>query len=252
MVTIHEFSIAHPLRQLMIRALLLFAVPIFTNEAERRSAGRFARRAPTIPIGSNIDGTDRKLEDRAANPSIRKVISFGRLDHRSDDLQMILHAGSALARTRPGVELVVLGSAHDEWKPATAASNTRIVISPSDDALLAELNEADAAFQYYSDGASDRRGSLLAVMSAGIPVATNHTDSTPAWIQQCTVPLQPEAPHRAIEELEARLRSAAPSLTSSHIKDRSWPSIAQAHQRLYTTELSCATRSAPSFVSSSS
>jgi glycosyltransferase involved in cell wall biosynthesis len=101
--------------------------------------------------------------------------------------------------------------------------------------LSAHLLAADVALLPYVDGASGRRGSLLACAEHGLPIVS----TTPAALEvraavQAVAP-DPRALANAVLEITAdaesreRLRSASRALAQR----TAWPQIAAAHVKIY-------------------
>jgi glycosyltransferase involved in cell wall biosynthesis len=88
----------------------------------------------------------------------------------------------------------------------------------------------------FPDGASERRTSLLAALTAGVPCITTHTEQTPMGLMPAAVfaatPLQAfEEALRLIDATEKRELLAKSALAYS--QRFSWEKIAAAHLELY-------------------
>jgi glycosyltransferase involved in cell wall biosynthesis len=102
-------------------------------------------------------------------------------------------------------------------------------------ALSAHLLAADVALLPYVDGASPRRGSLLACAEHGLPIVSTHPVAPEVAHAVHAVPSDSAALAEAVLEvsadmaLAARLKDGASALA----KTVAWPQIAAAHIRIY-------------------
>ncbi|HET8632255.1 MAG TPA: glycosyltransferase [Thermomicrobiales bacterium] len=206
-VTFHDllppylFPKAGRLRAAAVRLLARTAAAVVaTNGEDLRRLGadpRLAGRLSLIPIGSNIPADSPIPGDMScAPPGERRpgevLLAFFGLAGRSKGLATLLDALASLERDEPGAyRLVVVGGAPSatdrarftdgaDLAGALAARGLtgRVVVTGSlpAAAVAAHLRAADLAVLPYADGASWRRGSLLAALAAGLPVVT----TTPA------------------------------------------------------------------------
>ena len=165
-------------------------------DAERlRSWG--ARRVELIPIGSNIpsnppSGYDRALwrADHGISPEMTLLAYFGFLNS-TKGIDTLLRSLSLLRKRHPGeaapYRLVMVGGglgSSDPTNKTTASQLDELARTLGVDDLLlwtgfvapqevsAALLSADMAVLPFADGASFRRGSLLAVLEHALPVIT--------------------------------------------------------------------------------
>lgn len=240
-VTLHEHSIAHVLRRTANQCARIADHLVFTTESELVSFRADRRRSSVIPIGANVASSGRSLDQRLGARRIGHVICFGRLDHRSGDLARAVQLGAAIHRIAPSVVLTIAGSARSGWPvPSGLASNTRLRLNAEESEIAALLAEADAALLPYGDGASERRGSLLACLQSGIPVFTEHGPATPPWLRHTTVDL---LEFTDLADQAARViapLSSHPVADPAHRRElefelgrRRWGAIAEAHLEVY-------------------
>jgi glycosyltransferase involved in cell wall biosynthesis len=264
-VTAHDllppylFPKAGPARRRVTAALLACAdALVLTNRADLATAAEMARRPATlIPIGSNIDAAPPPDFNRAAwrarlgVEAEQPLIAFFGLLSRSKGVDTLL---AALAQVPSDARLLVVGGeatapadrAYAAALQRTIAANglsERVTITghcpPAD--VSAHLLAADVVALPFADGASFRRGSLLAALAHGRPVVTTQPATpTPELADGENVLLIPpgDAPALAIAmrrvladtELRARLETNGLALAQQF----GWQAIARQHEALYT------------------
>ncbi len=166
---------------------------IVTNEADRRQLAAKGVSATKIPIGSNIEGrtltpaerTTRRAE-RHYGPDDLVLAYFGFLNRSKGGLELVrvLHA---VAQRRPQVQLLMIGErvgASDPTNYAYLQEVEQLIrglgleervqwTGRQDDAgVAADLNACDVLIMPYSDGASLRRGTLMAGLANGCAIVT--------------------------------------------------------------------------------
>ncbi len=278
-VTFHDlrapylFPKAGPLRA---RALRLLArdcdAVIATNGDDWRQLRADPHLADTlqlIPIGSNIPAL-AATERAGAVAGVRAALGvnvdtpllayFG-LVSGSKGVDTLLDAVRRCAEPRP--HLVLIGGAASGTDRATfgAAGDLRAAIAAYGLAgratitgalaaaqVAAYLAAADAVVLPYRDGASWRRGSLLAALTAGVPIltttpqpgydATGHLPSLTNGESALLVPPDdPAALAAGIARLlgDAALRARLATGASALAPAFAWPTIARRHAALYRT-----------------
>ena len=251
------------------------AVIVTNAEDERRLGGlepadrtlfspRAAIRTPVyrIPIGSNINVAppadyDRMVwrEQRGMTPDDVLVGYFGLLSRTKGVLELV----QAIADLPSRYKLVIIGGAAPQPDDERYAAEVRSYIaahglgervqmtgSCAEDVVSGWLLGADMVALPFHDGASYRRGSLLAALAHGVPIIT----TTPA------APLDPPlvghvhavlAPRTAPMELRAAIERVSTDATLRELlitegpalaSRFSWPDIAARHETVYYTLLS--------------
>ncbi len=168
---------------------------IGTNGSDVAKMGQWNRNATLIPIGSNIPAASHNdaagVRSRYGIPDGAALLTtFGLLNH-SKGIDAAIGALGVLKRQGADVRLLLVGAgagANDPTNGATevaldaqcAAAGLRDIIKrtgplPADE-VACVLAASDLCLLPYRDGASPRRGSLLAALMQGIPVIT----TTPA------------------------------------------------------------------------
>lgn len=208
-----------------------------------------------VPIGSNVPCGPPPDFDHSAfrrrfglEPGALAVVYFGLLN-ASKGLDLLLSAFEVICRSQPTARLLLLGGstgASDPTDRATARGlesrlldlGDRLIrpgwLPPSE--LSAHLLAGDVALLPYADGASARRGSLLACAEHGLPIVS----SQPAAPE--VSPFVAATDQDAARMAEAVLEVfAAPEQlrAASHVlADRvRWPRIADLHVQIYKSLL---------------
>lgn len=261
------FPKAGPLRVGVNRLLMRSSdFAVVTNEADyaqARAWGMPPDRLHLVPIGANIEPgagftTAQKREEYRAGlglaPADFAVGYFG-LTNRSKGLDTLLQAFAQLRQNEPqtGWKLVIVGGetgqtdlTNREYARELADLSVRLGLEgdiirtghlPPEETSRT-LTALDAVALPFQDGASFRRGSLLAPLAHGLPVVTTHppagpkAGSGPQLIDGQNVllvePARPAALARALQQLRhdpalrARLSEGALILT----RHFAWSSIA--------------------------
>jgi glycosyltransferase involved in cell wall biosynthesis len=246
---------------------------IVTNAAdEQRARGQAARdreeysprtpvRTPTttIPIGSNITpllprGYDRVQWRRGLDTALNTVwlAYFGLMNPTKGLLELI----EALAKLPPHFKLLIIGGGAPQPADQSYAARVQNAIRThglrervrmtgqcSEADVSGHLSAADLVVLPFLDGASYRRGSLLAALAHGAPTITvaPQTPLYPALEAGVHALLLPKADPNSIRtaieqlvantDLQARLSQGARTLAEQF----SWPRIADQHEAVYHT-----------------
>jgi len=269
-VTAHDllppylFPKAGPLRDRVTRRLMIDAdATVATNEEDAAQLRRWgvaeARRAPeVIPIGANIGVAPPPGYERGAwrrrlgiAPDETLIAYFG-LISRSKGLDTLVQA---LAHLPDTFRLLIIGGEATAPSDRAYAAEIRRRIAADDLArrvivtghcheadVSAHLLAADMAALPFADGASFRRGSLLAVLTHGIPTVT--TRGAAALRNEEHALITPPGDATALAGaivrlandmmLRSRLGEAGRALAALF----SWPAIAARHEQLYRALLS--------------
>ena len=253
-VTLHEFSQAHPLRRMAAAAFSRVDALILTTDQEREAYGRWypwsRRRNLVIPIGSNIPwrpvGGSRDGD---------VVCYFGQIRPRRG-LEDFLQLARLAVQRAPALRFRVLGAvpaghrAYCRRLQASCADLLQLTweLERSQTEVAAALAAADFAYLPYPDGASERRSSLLAALGNGTLVVTRCGAQMPAPLAAAVS--FAEDPGAALarlltlrEDAAARQRQRQAAYDWARLRD--WDAIAIQHRRLYQRILgACAPDSA--------
>lgn len=250
LVTLHEFSQAHPLRRVAALAFSRAAL-VFTTEQEEQAYRRWypwsRGRTQVIPLGSNIpwlaDGGKRDLD---------AVCYFGQLRPQRG-LEAFIELARLAQRQAPQLRFQVLGAVpagREDYCRALRESAADLrqlgwALESGDDAVAQRLAATGFVYLPYPDGASGRRGSLLAALGNGALVITTRGAQTPpelsGAVRFANSPvdaLAEIATLRGDPEAQNRQRAAARAWSRVH----QWSAIADAHRLLYrrlTADASC-------------
>jgi glycosyltransferase involved in cell wall biosynthesis len=241
-VTLHEFTQAHPARKISVLPLLLAASHvIFTTEYERGyslSLLPFLRgRSSVIPIASNVpyvDGNEPRNQ--------RMVCYFGLIRPKKEISDFLTLAVLAREKSIP-LEFVIVGkpvAGYEEYASSLLLEAGRLGIRFYSGLKLSEvakvLSSATFAYLPFRDGASERRGSLLAALGNGLVVLTTIGAATTPALRNVVVPVEsPQVALNRIGELlgDGERRSAVSRLARDYALEFSWSRIAADHLRLY-------------------
>jgi glycosyltransferase involved in cell wall biosynthesis len=249
------FPRAGAMRRVAVRLLADTSHAVIAADSRDLSTlGGPSPRHHNVPIGPNVTCSPPPDYHRAAlrsrlglGPDSLAVAYFGTLN-ASKGLDTLLDAFEWVAKERPDARLLLLGGpigASDPTDRRTAAALTARLASLGQrairtgwlapEALSAHLLAADVALLPYADGASARRGSLLACAEHGLPIvstrpaapevaaAVHATDASAAALAEAVIRIT------ADPALSRRLREASRALAAR----MSWPHIAAAHVAIY-------------------
>lgn len=250
LVTLHEFSQAHPLRRVAALAFSRAAL-VFTTEQEEQAYRRWypwsRGRTQVIPLGSNIpwlaDGGKRDLD---------AVCYFGQIRPQRG-LEAFLDLARLAQRQAPQLRFQVLGAVpagREDYCRALRESAADLrqlgwALEAGDAAVAQWLAATGFVYLPYPDGASGRRGSLLAALGNGALVITTRGAQTPPELSGAV--RFANSPVDALAEIatlrgdpEAQNRQLAAARAWSRVHQ--WSAIADAHRLLYrrlTADASC-------------
>ena len=214
-----------------------------------------------IPIGSNIAPTPPAGFDRAdwrgwlgSDAQTIWLAYFGLLNRSKGVIELL----TALAELPPRFKLLIIGGGAPQPEDQRYAAEVQALIAArslsdrvritgpcSESDVSGYLLASDLAVLPFLDGASYRRGSLLAALAHGIPtIATAPSNPlNPALEDQTHALLVPQAEpamlKAAIERLssDAELRRLIAQGARRLAESFSWPRIAAQHEAVYHTLL---------------
>ncbi|MCA1725465.1 MAG: glycosyltransferase, partial [Thermomicrobia bacterium] len=241
------------------------SLAIGTNGEDVTQLRRWRANAALLPIGSNIPAATvrdaRAIRARYGIPAEALLLTTFGLLNRSKGIETVIDALALLRREGTDAHLLLIGAGagvNDPTNHATALALDRQCAAAGLTAFVhrtgslpaAEVAEALAASDLcvlpYRDGASPRRGSLLAALAEGIPVVTTPPapgvyDGLPNLQDGEAARYVPVGDARAVADavraihgdraLAHRLRAGA-SAYAAHV---TWPAIAAQTLALYAT-----------------
>ena len=241
-VTLHECSHAHVLRQLSLYPFSLRSPRIiFTNEYEQGYAQRFApwikSRSIPIPIGSNIPiaTSQPKHSD--------KIVTYFGLIRPQKGIEQLLAVARILKTQRKGYGIRIIGTVmpgHEQYlkylRNEAQDLPVQWILGLADDELARTLAETEVAYLPFEDGASERRGSLIAMLTNRAAVITTLGRHTPsAMIGAVLVANSPDQAVVLAEEMyDNPDRRAALQLKAAIYAEKfAWDNIAADHIAIY-------------------
>ncbi len=221
------FPKAGPLRGWIVRHLVSASAGAIATNQEDFAQLSLARRAVLIPIGSNVGGAIQAGYDaaewRAKAGAMRGeflIVYFGFLN-RSKGVETLLDALASLRQAGVPARLLMVGGRTGASDPTNAAYADEIerkiaalgldlsvtwtgFVADAD--VSAYLRAADAVALPFADGASYRRGSLMAALEAGSPlVATTPIAAVPSFEDGVNMLLVPAGNAEALAHALRRL-----------------------------------------------
>jgi len=259
------FPKAGPLRAYVTRRLACASsIAIGTNGADVALLRKWRANGVLIPIGSNIPPASvrdpQAIRARYGIPAAAPLLTTFGLLNQSKGIETVIDALVALRREGMDAHLLLIGAGagmNDPTNRATEAAIDRQCAAgltafvhrtgplPAA-AVAAALAASDVCVLPYRDGASPRRGSLLAALAQGIPVITTTPaptvyDGLPTLrdgeVARCVSAGDARAISAAVQAilrddlLAARLRVGA----AAYAQRFTWPAIATQTLTLYDT-----------------
>lgn len=247
-LTAHEFIRAHPARKICIGFMARNSSRvIFPSEFERRS---FLTRYPehenksqVIPIGSNIAPPSH---DNAKARDPNSVLYFGLIKPEKGLEDFIRLAEIAYSDSR-NYKFRIVGTPHPNHAAyykslRDKASKLPIIwnVGCTPEQVRDIFSTCTYAYLPFPDGASERRGSLLAVLSHGLAAVTTSGAQTPETMRDALT--FAENPSDALSKLDMLAKEPRNRDDKSKAGERfaagfSWENIAEKHLSVYNAIL---------------
>ncbi len=235
-VTLHEFTRFRFYRMPWFLPFAFAQGLVFTSAHERTDFLRRLRHVPrhceTIPIGSNIPvGPDLVRDPRA-------VCSFGLLMPDKGLEQFLTLAKSLAGR---GYRFSLIGSIPEKFRAygeaitaEARALGVQVFADETPDGVARQLRLHTYAYLPYPDGATDKRGSLLATLVNGLKIMAPLTDRSHPPIRDCVVEAgSPEQAARILAAVEAGDDPWSGINLQAVSSAFEWQRIAQRHLSFY-------------------
>lgn len=241
-VTLHEFSLAHPLRKAsLVPFTLRSSRVIMTSEFERRALAQkmpwVQNRIRVIPIGSNIPAL-------SSEPTVRResVVYFGLVMPRKG-IEEFLEFARIVRANNLDWELLVIGKIApgqdgyaESLMGAMSSCKVQLVLDRGAEEVSKMLSSGGLGYLPFPDGASERRGSLKAALVCGLPCITTVSDQTPRDLERAVVKAAnpKEAFEAAIRLMNApSLRATLSENAGQYAQQFTWEKIAASHIGVY-------------------
>lgn len=267
------FPKAGPLRRALVMQMAKTSSgAIITNHEDAAALAALAH-VRMIPIGSNITAAppaEARASARAASgtaPGAPLIGYFGLVNH-SKGLDVLLRAVRRLIDGGLPVRLMLIGAVAGDSDPSNRAYMAQIdslidalALRPhitrtsylSDDQAAAHLAAADVIALPFADGASFRRGSLLAALHQGrATVTTQPQVPVPEFMRAGALMLVPTGDDAALADGLKRVLTDAPLRASLErgalalSADFAWPNIAAATADFFAQTIATIARQARS------
>lgn len=242
LTTLHEFSTSRLVRKVADLPFALYSQAlVFTTEHESwRFSSWFPwarKKSLVIPIGSNVPFSSESV---ARDPL--RVVHFS-LIRPHKGLEGFLELARLAKNLGRPYRFVIVGEVAarygrypEDLKESAEGLAVEWRIGLPTEEVSRYLSSSRFSYAPFPDGASERRGSLLAVMGNGAVVITTRGLQTPNDLRDAA--LFAESPSRALELLDELVsdtdRADALSLRAREYAARSsWTSISGAHLHLY-------------------
>lgn len=247
---VHEYSSAHPVRRLMVRALARRAWRVVVSTPLDREG--LKRHDPFIvPIPANVIADPESVPAAPApraRPDPIEIVFFGFVNRRKG-VDTLIEACALLAQRRRRAVVHVVGQVTAEFaayreKMAELARARNVTVNFAgelpDGQVVEALQRADLCALPFAEGASARHATLVTALQAGVPVITTEGPDVPLGLghgrQAWMVPprdagaLSEAIAHLADDaELRARLGREGRSFAGAF----SWRAVAREFARVY-------------------
>lgn len=205
---------------------------IFTAADERdyaaRRYSRIKKRSKVIKLLSNIARAPvlKSIPERS-----REIVNFG-LIRPEKGIEAFIEVVAEIKKIRPGTRAALIGQVphgketyFGRIKAACSTHGITIHLDPDQAEVAALLNDSRFAFLPFPDGASERRGTLLAALKNGAIVVTTRGASTTTALETATIMTEtPDAPATIISLLEEPVEKLQErQQTGIRFLEKEWP-----------------------------
>ncbi|HMM19576.1 MAG TPA: hypothetical protein PKA10_02480 [Selenomonadales bacterium] len=239
--TIHEVSQTHILRRLSLLPFFMNSTAtVFTNEYEREYVKKYfpwrQNRSTIIPIGSNVPKADATSKD------IDDIIYFG-LIRPNKGLEQVIDLAKLIVSKNFKYTVRIIGAVDERHSKyfAQLRNNSEGLpvqwnINVPIEEIAAILSRSRIGYLPFPDGASERRGSLLALLTNRVTVITKKGPYMPRAMEEAV--LTADTVEQALVIIN-KLLSESTTLrmcsekANTYAQRYSWSMIANQHVALY-------------------
>jgi glycosyltransferase involved in cell wall biosynthesis len=241
-LTLHEFEPAHPLRKLSIALFARARAIVVTNDADRIQLTRWypwlSGRVRVVPLASNIAGRPWRPDP------VFTVVHFG-----------LFRPGKGLEQFLECVRLVKAHTSRIRFRAVGAMTgadagygkafldearvlDVQVLVGASEEQVAVALSSASIAYLPFPDGATARRGSVLAAASCGVPLLSTTGPFTAPELAAALLVVS--SPASAAEQLLALLDDPH-RLEAAHERSRrfgetfTWEGAAERYMDVFET-----------------
>lgn len=240
-VTLHEISQSHILRRLALCPFSLANNIIFTTSYEYEYACKWfpgiKNKSSVIPIGNNIPVRSVKTKD------LTDIIYFG-LIRPNKGLEKIIELAKLIKQKSLNYKIRIVGAVdynkRDYYEKLYNDSVSLPIawsLNLSSSEVAEILSRAKIAYLPFPDGASERRGSLIASLANGIVVITTFGTQTPFELKDIVeFTNEPENVLETIQKLlsDENYYKQLAQKGRIYTQKFSWENIAEQHIYIYT------------------
>ncbi|ACI18817.1 glycosyltransferase family 4 protein [Dictyoglomus thermophilum] len=242
-ITLHEASQAHILRFISLFAFTINSQKlIFTSKYEKEYFEKFypyiKSKTYVIPIGSNIPFCDKSKERR------KEIVYFG-LIAPNKNLEDFIKLASLIKNSNLSLNLRIIGKIKDnkyyqELKYISKDLNIIWNINLNEKEVCEILSETLFAYLPFPDGASERRGTLLATLGNGVVTITTEGRHTTEEIKDTVlIANNPQDAFEVIKKIlnDYNLIKYLSEKSRKYAEKFTWDKIAEEHISLYQSIL---------------
>ena len=245
-ITLHEVSQFHLIRKLWLVPFTFRSDLVFSTKYEldylKKIFPWFKNKSFVIPIGSNISPSNSSNKNEHKNKS--EIIYFG-LIRPKKGIEKVLELARLLKEHNSTYTIKIIGKTFRDnseyFDNLINSSNDLPVnwsINLSEKEVEMEINNHLFAYLPFPDGASERRGSLLALLTSNLLVFTTRGKFTPLEMNDLVLFIQNPnelnyfLKNQSQNELINILENRSAKI-KSYLNQFEWKSIASKHYDIY-------------------
>lgn len=236
--TVHELSSRNLSAYIYTQVLIFFSGKVIvTNQVEERHAAKFVfkKKITVIPIGSNI--CESRYSNRPFSERSIDLANFGHIRPMKgieDFIGVKKSLGNEVNGAIIGQTLIRYDQYFNGLVDAVGSSEIEFILNKDEKDLADTLADVKIMYLPFSDGVSNRRGSLLAALQNGCIIVTTHSqhkEFNDFFDRFCFLV---KSPTEAKAIINALLSGALQPKDSRPFKGMfSWDSVIKLHVNLY-------------------